>query len=380
MKILTVFGTRPEAIKMAPVIAELKRRPCDFMVKVAVSAQHRELLDQVLDIFEIQPDYDLNIMKSSQSLSQITRRVLHGVEEILQDEKPDFVLVQGDTTTTFAGALAAFYQKIPVGHIEAGLRTYNKYNPFPEEKNRQLVSALADLHFAPTQSAKANLLREGIPSNSIYVTGNTVVDALMTIIQKEFEFNEPPFSAFDFDRRKFILVTSHRRENWGKPMESICLALKDLVLSNKDIEVVFSVHPNPVVYNVVHGLLGKIERIHLIESLSYIPFVHLMNRVYFILTDSGGIQEEAPSLSKPVLLMRETTERPEGVEKGMIKLVGTDRERILMETQRLLDNRQAYEEMIPNENPFGDGKAAFRIVNSILDSKQRELITRQLIK
>jgi UDP-N-acetylglucosamine 2-epimerase (non-hydrolysing) len=370
MKVLTVFGTRPEAIKMMPVIIELKRYSDKFNVIVAVSGQHREMLDQVLNLFEIIPDYDLNIMRKSQSLSQITCGVLNGVENILEKENPDIVLVQGDTSTTFAGALAAFYHQTPVGHIEAGLRTYNKYNPFPEEKNRQLASILADLHFAPTQKAKENLIREGIQFEKIHVTGNTVVDALFMIIKRGFKFKLPPLSTIDFDNEKIILVTSHRRENFGEPLESICLALKEIVINNKDTKVIFPVHLNPKVRSVVNDILGDTDRIHLIEPLDYITFVHLMSKVYLILTDSGGIQEEAASLGKPILVMRDTTERPEAVEAGIAKLVGTDKERIFANTKALLDNGEEYKKVANSVNPFGDGKAGERITKVLEEFKK----------
>jgi len=363
MKVLTIFGTRPEAIKMAPVIIELKRRPGEFEVVVAVSGQHREMLYQVLNLFEIQPDYDLDIMQANQSLAQITSRVLHGVESILEKEVPDIVLVQGDTSTTFAGALAAFYHQIPIGHIEAGLRTYDKYNPFPEEKNRQLTSVLADLHFAPTRIARENLIKEGISPEIIHVTGNTVVDALLMITNRNFEFKQSPLSTIDFDNKKVILVTAHRRENLGKPLNSICLALKEMVANNKDVEVVFPVHLNPKVRSVVKNILGAVERVYLIEPLDYGPFVHLMSKVYLILTDSGGIQEEAPSLGKPVLVMRKITERPEGVNAGVVKIVEAETEVLLHEVQTLLDNPEEYKQMSSKSNLFGDGKASLRIAD-----------------
>ncbi len=362
MKVLTVFGTRPEAIKMAPVIIELKKHPDAFKVVVAVSGQHREMLDQVLNLFEIQPDYDLDIMQTKQSLGQITSRVLHGVENILERESPDIVLIQGDTTTTFVGALAAFYHQTPIGHIEAGLRTYDKYNPFPEEKNRQMTSALADLHFAPTQRARENLIKEGIPPESIHVTGNTVVDALLMILKRDFEFKQSPLSTIDFDNKKVILATAHRRENLGEPLESICTALKEIVANNQDVEVVFPVHPNPRVRSVVKSILSRVERIHLIEPLGYSSLVHLMSKAYLILTDSGGIQEEALSLGKPVLLLRKNTERPEGVEAGTVKIVGNDKDYIVGNVSPLLADMQAYKRMAQATNPYGDGHASERIL------------------
>lgn len=368
IKVLVVFGTRPEAIKMAPVIAELKRHPEAFEVVATVTGQHREMLDQVLGLFKIQPDYDLDIMQAKQSLAQITNRVLQGLDSILENESPDVVLVQGDTTTTFASALAAFYHQIPVGHIEAGLRTHDKYNPFPEEINRHLTTVLADLHFAPTQRAKENLLREGVTPETIYVTGNTIVDALFTILQQDLEFKALSLASLRFEHKKTILVTAHRRENWGKPLESICLALKELVKRNENAQVIFPIHPNPVVSQTVYSILGHMNRVFLIEPLDYVSFVHLMSKAYLILTDSGGIQEEAPSLGKPVLLMRETTERPEGIELGLVKMVGTDKNRLIEEAELLLLHPEEYEQMVSKPNPFGDGKAAARIAEVLREN------------
>ena len=367
MKVLTLFGTRPEAIKMAPVIAELSRRPDEFEIIIVVSAQHREMLDQVLNVFEIKPDCDLDIMRESQSLSQITCNVLRGVEGVLEKEKPDIVLVQGDTTTTFTSALAAFYHRIPVGHIEAGLRTHRKYNPFPEELNRHLTSVIADLHFAPTELAKQNLLREGVKSESVYVTGNTVIDALLSAAKLEYEFKITSLASLDFNNSKIILVTAHRRENLGSPLKSICFALRELALSDRKLEIVFPVHLNPKVRSVVENMLSGIENIHLIEPLDYVPFVQLMKRAYLILTDSGGIQEEAPSLGKPVLVLRSSTERPEAIQSGAIKLVGTEQHRIVENVRRLLDDRTEYEQMACSDNPFGDGRASTRIADILLE-------------
>lgn len=365
MKVLTVFGTRPEAIKMAPVIIEMKRRSSEFQVVVAISGQHREMLDQVLNLFGIRPDYDLDIMRRNQSLTHITSGVLNGLESILQNEVPDIVLVQGDTTTTFAGALAAFYHQIPVGHIEAGLRTYDKHNPFPEEKNRQMTSVLADLHFAPTERARENLVKEGIPPESIYVTGNTVVDALLMIVRQKFEFRHLPLSSIDFDNKKVILVTAHRRENLGRAMESLCLALKEIVVNNRDVEIVFPIHLNPKVQSAVRSILNRVERVHLIEPLDYVPFVHLMSKAYLIITDSGGIQEEAPSLGKPVLVFRERTERPEGVDAGAVKIIGTDKSHIINSVSQLLTDTRAYQCMARVANPYGAGHAAERILGAL---------------
>lgn len=365
MKVLTIFGTRPEAIKMAPVIIEMKRRSNEFQVVVAVSGQHREMLDQVLNLFGIRPDYDLDIMQRNQSLTHITSAVLNGLESILQKEVPDIVLVQGDTTTTFAGALAAFYHQIPVGHIEAGLRTYHKHNPFPEEKNRQMTSVLADLHFAPTERARENLINEGIPPESIYVTGNTVVDALLMILRQKFEFRHLPLSRIDFDNKKVILVTAHRRENLGRAMESLCLALKEIAINNKDVEIVFPVHLNPKVQSIAKNILNAVERVHLIEPLDYVPFVHLMSKAYLIITDSGGIQEEGPSLGKPVLVFRETTERPEGVDAGVVKIIGTGKSHIISSVSQLLTGTSSYRCMAQVANPYGDGHAYERIIGAL---------------
>ncbi len=380
-RVLLVFGTRPEAIKMAPIIKELKARRSSFGVKVCVTAQHREMLDQVLGIFEITPDYDLDIMTDSQDLFEVTTRSLNGLKDILVKERPDILLSQGDTTTSLAASLAAFYFRIPVGHVEAGLRTYNKYSPFPEEKNRHLTGALADYHFAPTQWAKDNLLKEAVREERIWVTGNTVVDALLTVISGQgsvvrqqklndyFKVNwnltlqARTDSSTNTGHYKLILVTGHRRESFGEGFRNICLALKEIAERNPDVTIVYPVHLNPNVQQPVKTILNGIPHIHLIEPLEYEPFVFLMRRSYLILTDSGGIQEEAPSLGKPVLVMRNTTERPEGVEAGTAKLVGIDRDRIVEETQKLLNDPESYEKMSKARTPYGDGKAAQRIVD-----------------
>ena len=359
-KILTIFGTRPEAIKLAPVIKELERRNDVFMSKVCVTAQHREMLDPFLQLFEIKPDWDLNIMQPNQSLFDLTAKALVKLKEVLEEEKPDLVLVQGDTTTTFTAALAAYYLKIKVGHVEAGLRTLDKYNPFPEELNRRLVGHIADLHFAPTKRAKDNLLSEGIPESSIFVTGNTVVDALFMILAQTKSEDYLPRALFHPDC-KLILVTAHRRESFGEGIANICLALREIVERASDVEIVYPVHLNPNVREPVYRMLGGEERIRLIEPLDYISFVHLMKSSYLILTDSGGIQEEAPSLGKPVLVLRNTTERPEAVEAGAAKLVGTNPQRIVEETLRLLQDPLEYFRMANVPNPFGDGKASLRI-------------------
>ena len=369
-KIMTIFGTRPEAIKMAPVIRELGKYPGQFKSLVCVTAQHRQMLDQVLNLFEITPDYDLDIMKPGQNLFDVTCNVMQGLKAVLEEVRPDLVLVHGDTTTTMAASLAAYYCQIPVGHVEAGLRTHNKYAPYPEEINRRLTSTLTEYHFAPTQGARQNLLNEGIPAETIIVTGNTVIDALLNITGKiednpELESGlEHKFSFLDPDKR-LILVTGHRRENFGQGFENICQALADIVRLNPDVEILYPVHLNPNVQEPVKRILGPLENIHLIEPVDYLPFVYLMNRSYLIITDSGGVQEEAPSLGKPVLVMRETTERPEAVDAGTVILVGTDQQRIVSETSRLLSDVKAYSAMSLAHNPYGDGKAVERIVNSL---------------
>jgi UDP-N-acetylglucosamine 2-epimerase (non-hydrolysing) len=365
-KIIIVFGTRPEAIKLAPVIAELKKRGI-FKVVVVVTAQHREMLDQVLSLFNIVPDYDLDIMQPEQSLFDISVQALEGLEKVLIQEKPDLLLVQGDTTTTFVAALAAFYLKIPVGHVEAGLRTFDKQRPFPEEINRKLTTALADLHFAPTEQAKLNLLAEGVPKETIYVTGNTVIDALLATVRDGYKFNHPILSQIDFSSYKTLLVTAHRRESWGKPLSAICEAIKEIVTTQPDVCVVFSIHLNPEVQRTVNTLLDGEDRVFLVDPIDYEPFVQLMDKAHLILTDSGGIQEEAPSLGKPVLVLRELTERPEAVEAGTVKVVGREPERIVSETIKLIRNQAAYKQMAQAINPYGDGRASERIANIITD-------------
>jgi len=368
-KILFVFGTRPEAIKMAPLIKAFELES-SIDSRVCVTAQHREMLDQVLDIFEITPYYDLNIMKPGQDLYDVTTNVVQGLRDILIEFKPALVLVHGDTTTTFAASLAAFYQKIKIGHVEAGLRTHNLYSPWPEEANRQLTGILADYHFAPTQKSQNNLLGENKDPAKIIVTGNTVIDALFWALKKieknqalKEKIIESISQHFNIDAsRRFILVTGHRRENFGEGFIYICEALKEIALNNSDIDIVYPVHLNPNVQKPVRELLSKVSNIYLIEPQQYENFIYLMNQAYFIITDSGGVQEEAPSLGKPVLVMRNTTERPEAVEAGTVKLVGTDRELIVKEAQKLLDNFQSYEAMSKAHNPYGDGKACEKIV------------------
>jgi UDP-N-acetylglucosamine 2-epimerase (non-hydrolysing) len=365
LKIMTIFGTRPEAIKMAPVIKRLKAEEMVEVI-VTVTAQHREMLDQVLNLFDIKSNYDLNIMQSGQTLSDITVRVLKGLEEIIILERPDLVLVHGDTTSTFVGALGAFYHQIKVGHVEAGLRTYNKYSPFPEEMNRHLTGSLADLHLAPTSVAKDNLLSENIPVKQIFVTGNTVIDALLETVNQDYSFKIPEFREIDFANKKIILLTAHRRENLGQPMENIFTAVRELVELHREVEVVFPVHLNPRVRESVNKILAGVKEIRLIEPLDYQPFVNLMARSYLVLTDSGGIQEEAPALGKPVLVLRNTTERPEAVMAGTVKLVGTDRKCIISEAGKLLTDNRKYRKMAEAVNPYGDGQASRRILQRIL--------------
>ncbi|MBQ7476577.1 MAG: UDP-N-acetylglucosamine 2-epimerase (non-hydrolyzing) [Selenomonadaceae bacterium] len=365
LKVMTIFGTRPEAIKMAPVILELKNFPQEVEVIVAVTAQHREMLDQVLNLFNIRPDYDLNIMSAGQTLFDITSRALLGLNKVLQEVKPQIVLVHGDTTTTFAGALAAYYHQISVGHVEAGLRTGNKFSPYPEEMNRKLTAALTDLNFAPTNTAKENLLREGIDEEKIFVTGNTVIDALYKTVKKNFTFNDKLLDGIDY-AGKTILVTTHRRENWGEPLRQVYKALKKILDEFADVKIIFPVHKNPVVRDVVNEELGNLPRVYLTDPLDYEPFANLMNRVDLILTDSGGVQEEAPALGKPVLVLRNTTERPEAVNAGTVKLVGTNFENVFANTKLLLTDADEYKKMSDACNPYGDGIAAKRIVQAIL--------------
>lgn len=363
-KIMTIFGTRPEAIKMAPVVKALDKDP-DLDSLVVVTAQHREMLDQVLDIFEIEPAYDLDIMKERQSLSGVLSRALLGLEEIMKKEKPDLVLVHGDTATTFAGSLAAYYQQIPVGHVEAGLRTGDKYQPFPEEMNRHLTGVLADLHFAPSLGTKENLLRENISGEKICVVGNTVIDALFMVLDVECQSFDSELAGILSSDQKIVLITAHRRENWGEPLERICQSFLEIRDQNPDIELIYPVHLNPVVRETVYPYLDGQERIHLIEPLEYLPFSHLMQRADLILSDSGGIQEEAPSLGKPVLVMREKTERQEAVTAGTVKLVGTDREQIVTIANQLLQDKEAYLQVAQARNPYGDGKASERIIQEL---------------
>ncbi len=371
-KILFVFGTRPEAIKMAPLIHELRDKAAQFNTVVCVTAQHRQMLDQVLDFFEIVPDYDMDIMSDNQDLFDVTSKALTGLKSIMHEERPDIVLVQGDTTTAFVASLAAFYLNIQIGHIEAGLRTYDKYHPFPEEKNRHMISVLADYHFAPTNWAKSNISKEGVPEDKMWVTGNTVIDALLMTLREQ-SIAEKKRSLEEYFKRehqldlsgndkRIILVTGHRRENFGEGFRNICEALKEIAQKAKDIIIVYPVHLNPNVQEPVKTILNGISNICLIEPLQYEPFVFLMNRSCIILTDSGGVQEEAPSMGKPVLVMRNTTERPEGLEAEVVKLVGTHREKIVSNTLNLLNDKIMYDKMAKSANPYGDGKASKRIV------------------
>lgn len=369
LKLMTVFGTRPEAIKMCPLVLEMGKYPDYIEPIVAVTAQHREMLDQVLELFNIKPDYDLNIMASGQTLYDITTRALNGLKEVIEEAKPDMVLVHGDTTTTFAGALAAFYAQVPVGHVEAGLRTGNKYSPYPEEMNRKLTGSIADMHFAPTSTSKANLLKENVDSETILVTGNTVIDALQTTVKEDYEFADAEFNKIFARGNRLILMTTHRRENLGEPMRNVYKALRKVLETHADVEAIFPVHKNPKVREIVQEELGGLDRVHLIEPMDYEPFANLMGKVDIVLTDSGGIQEEAPALGKPVLVLRDTTERPEAVDAGTVKLVGTAYEDVLRETNLLLDDPAHYKKMAEAANPYGDGKACERIIRAILQKK-----------
>lgn len=371
IKVVVIFGTRPEAIKLSSVISQLHAQNNHFDTRVCVTAQHREMLDSVLDIFNISPDYDLDIMKEGQSLFDITASVLKKMEYVLEEEKPDVIIVQGDTTTTFAASLAAFYKRVKIAHVEAGLRTYNKFSPYPEEINRCFTSKLADFHFAPTSRSQQNLLKEGIPKESIFITGNTVIDALFYV--RDMVLKDPPkipeLENTDFSGKKLILVTGHRRESFGKGFKNICEALKEIALkNNNEAEIVYPVHLNPQVQQPVYSILGDIPNIHLIQPLAYIPFVKLLNDAYLVLTDSGGVQEEAPSFGKPVLVMRDTTERPEGIEAGIVRLVGTNKDNIINETETLLHNKEEYNKMSSVQNPYGSGTAAAVIVHILKES------------
>lgn len=363
-KILSIFGTRPEAIKMAPVIRALRQHPDEFTSVVCVTAQHRQMLDQVLSLFAITPEHDLNLMTANQTLAQLTASALTQLDRVIAEVKPDWVLVQGDTTTALAGTLAAYYQRVKVAHIEAGLRTYDKYQPFPEEINRRLADAICDLHFAPTAAAREHLLREGIGEQSIVITGNTVIDALLEIAARDYDWDSGELAQVPRDKR-LILVTAHRRENFGAPLERICAALRELAAQFPDVQLVYPVHLNPNVQRVVQQSLLGLPNLTLLPPLEYLPLVQLLRRATLVLTDSGGLQEEAPSLGKPVLVLRETTERPEGIAAGTVKLVGTDQAAIVREAARLLTDPAAYAEMSHASNPYGDGQASQRILASL---------------
>lgn len=365
IKVMTVFGTRPEAIKMAPLIKELEKRD-GIQSIVAVTAQHRQMLDQVLSLFDIKPDYDLNIMKPKQTLAQITTRALVGLEEVISEAKPDIVLVHGDTTTTFAGALAAFYCHTMIGHVEAGLRTYDKYSPWPEEMNRRLTGQMTDLHFSPTVSNKNNLLRENVSADKIYITGNTVIDALKTTVRADYKFRDDTLNDVFASGGRVILMTAHRRENLGEPLENICSAVRDVVLSHDDVHLVYPMHMNPIVRSTATSILGGLDRVHLIEPLDVEDMHNAMERCYLVMTDSGGLQEEAPSLGKPVIVLRNETERPEAVEAGTVIMGGVHKADIVHKANMLLNDKQIYDKIAHTANPYGDGNASARIADAIL--------------
>ena len=365
IKVMTVFGTRPEAIKMCPLVLELKKHE-EITPIVCVTAQHRQMLDQVLEIFGVEPDYDLDIMKERQTLAGITTRVLSGMEDVLKKEQPDIVLVHGDTSTSFVAALAAFYQQIKVGHVEAGLRTYDIYSPFPEEMNRQLTGRIANLNFSPTQRNYDNLIKENVKPESIYITGNTVIDALKTTVREDYTFRDETLGKLDYENKRVIIVTAHRRENLGKPLEAICEAIKEVVMSHPDTEAVYPVHLNPAVRETVNSILGDVERVHLIDPLDTDELHNAIARSFMVMTDSGGIQEEAPALAKPVLVLRRETERPEAVEAGTVKIAGVDKDVIINLANELLDDPEAYRAMAQAANPYGDGEASRRICEALL--------------
>lgn len=371
IKVLTVFGTRPEGIKMSPVVKKLNENK-DIEHRSCVTGQHREMLDQVMNIFNIKPYYDLNIFKGGQSISEITTKSLMGLEKVIDDFKPDLLLVQGDTTTVFAGALAGFYNGVKIGHIEAGLRSYDLYSPFPEEANRKLTGVVTNFHFAPTLKSKQNLLNEGFSESNIYITGNTAIDALLEVTKNEYTFENDFLNNLDYENKKIILLTSHRRENLGEPMENIFSAMLEIVEKNKDTEIIFPIHLNPKVREIANKIFKDNEKIHLIEPLDYLPFAHLQKKVYLIVTDSGGVQEEAPTLGKPVLVVRRETERPEGIEAGTAKLIGLEKENIFKEVNLLLNNKEEYQKMALAVNPYGDGQAAKRIVDIIVNELKEQ--------
>ncbi|MCC8170129.1 MAG: UDP-N-acetylglucosamine 2-epimerase (non-hydrolyzing) [Oscillospiraceae bacterium] len=365
LKVMTVFGTRPEAIKMAPLALELKKYD-NIESKVCVTAQHRQMLDQVLEIFNSKPDYDLDIMKERQTLVGITSRVLEGLDTVIKQEQPDIVLVHGDTSTSFVAALAAFYNQVNVGHVEAGLRKYEKYSPFPEEMNRQLTGRISDLNFSPTEQNRQNLLKENVSDDIIYVTGNTVIDALKTTVRSDYRFKDEVLNSIDFEKKRVIIVTAHRRENLGKPLENICGALKQIVTEYEDTEIVYPVHLNPAVRETAFEILGGVDRVHLIDPLDVEELHNAMARSFLVMTDSGGIQEEAPALAKPVLVLRRETERPEAVAAGTVKIAGVEKDNIVRLAKELLDDEEAYNKMAHAANPYGDGEASRRTVEAIL--------------
>lgn len=365
MKVMSIFGTRPEAVKMCPLANEMKNYP-GVESLVCVTAQHRQMLDQVLRLFDVKPDYDLNIMRDRQTLTGITVRALEGLEGVLNEAKPDIVLVHGDTTTSFVGSLAAYYHQIRVGHVEAGLRTYDKYSPFPEEMNRRLTGSLADLHFSPTVSNKKNLLREGVSEKNIFITGNTVIDALKTTVREEYQFADPTLRAIDFTGKRVIVMTAHRRENLGEPLENICRAVRRIAQDNSDVYIVYPVHLNPKVRETAFAILDGLPNVLLCDPMDVEELHNLMGRCYMLLTDSGGIQEEAPALGKPVLVLRNETERPEAVEAGTVKIAGCEEETIYNMTDTLLHDRVEYNKMAQAANPYGDGLASRRTVEAIL--------------
>lgn len=367
IKVMTIFGTRPEAIKMAPLVKELEKNSDKIESIVCVTAQHRQMLDQVLEIFDIKPDYDLNIMKERQSLVGIVTRSLEGLDNVMKEAKPDIVLVHGDTSTTFVGGLAAFYNQIAVGHVEAGLRTYDKYSPFPEEINRRITGVIADMHFAPTERNRQNLLRENTDDSTIYITGNTVIDALKTTVRADYEFKDEALKNMNWDTKKVIVMTAHRRENLGQPLRNICTAVREIVEKFEDIEVVYPMHLNPAVREVANEILGGLDRVKLIEPVNADELHNAIKRGYLVLTDSGGLQEEAPSLGKPVLVLRNETERPEAVDAGTVKIAGVDKDTIVNMASELLSDETAYNKMAKAVNPYGDGFASERIVKAIIE-------------
>ncbi len=365
IKVLIIFGTRPEAVKMAPIVKALKNDEEHFVTKICVTAQHRDMLDQVLRIFDIEPNYDLNIFQSGQTLTQITCKSITGLEDVIEEVKPDLVLVQGDTSTVFSGALAAFYHQVKIGHVEAGLRSGNLYSPYPEEANRRLTGVLTDFHFAPTETSRSNLLREGYDDSKIFITGNTSIDALKWVIDENYRFEDERLNRISFENKKVILLTAHRRENIGEPMENIFSAVKEAAEKNKDVEVIYPMHLNPKVREIARRVFKDMENVHLIEPLDYLPFTNLMAKCYLVVTDSGGVQEEAPSLGKPVLVVRAETERPEGIEAGTAKLAGTEKDVIYKEIDTLINDEEEYRKMANAVNPYGDGKAAEHIREAI---------------